>query len=552
MVQLTRVFLIRIFKWLGIAFLLGFSPWLLAQNLEQQKQLSYQLTSPFQCIYHHSHHLKPENYNPALASITLAYVPGLTQEERLKRTVQLNQIFRGNGLYFDENNLPTQNDFQDTIRKKFIFIPFPEFPKIYLERIAANGRFIWLYSAETVSAIPELYRQTFPFAPESWLTYVGGTPRQRYGGLDYIQWIGLAVLLFFPIVFFKLFNRIMAFFLRRLVGRLTAEELQSRKIRRLARPISLFVTFLLLRRVVPFFQFPALWSFYLYFVIDVAIPVFALLMTLGIVDLLFVYIDKHINREKYGWYVQILPFFRTLLKIIAVTISLIFLLENLNLNVTALLAGLSIGGLAFALAAQDTIKNLFGSIMIFIDQPFRVGDWIVAEGIDGEVEEIGVRSTRIRTFYNSVLHVPNGKMADMTIDNLGMRVYRRYRTTLSLTYDTAPMALQLFRDGVLALIQRHPKTRKDNYAVRFLDFQAAALGLLVNVFFETDTFEEEWESREALNLQILALAERLGVHFAFPTQTLHIASFQREHISTDPASEAAMRKKLQDFLAQLS
>ena len=133
---------------------------------------------------------------------------------------------------------------------------------------------------------------------------------------------------------------------------------------------------------------------------------------------------------------QLVPIIRKSLRVFVITFGTLAILQSLNLSIFPLLTGLSIGGLAFALAAQDTIKNFFGSVMIFLDKPFQIGHWITTDGIDGTVEEVGLRSTRIRTFSNSLVTVPNGKLADATINNHGLRVYRRFYTTLSINYDT--------------------------------------------------------------------------------------------------------------------
>lgn len=528
------------------------------QSLERQKKYAYTLSTPFQCIYNHQNNLKPENYNPGLAATSLAYTYGQTPEQKLQLAIQLDQILKGKGLYYDEDFLPKKSDYLDTTSNQHVYYPFENYPDIYLERIYIPSlqNYIWVYSAETVAKIPDLYTQTFPFAVSSWFKFFYSEKNKRvFLGLTYFHLIGLVLLIFVPYVYFKVFNWVFAFFLRRIVGKITAEELQQKRIRKLARPISLFITFVLLKQVLPFFQFPANLSAYLIYSINISLIIFSLLMTLGIVNLIFVYIEKNINRQKHAWYVQILPFFKTLLKSIAFLISALVLLENLDINVTTLLAGLSIGGLAFALAAQDTLKNLFGSVVIFIDQPFRVGDWIIAEGIDGEVEEVGVRSTKIRTFYNSVLNVPNGRLTDMTIDNLGLRVYRRYRTNLGVTYDTPPALLKAFTEGIQQVIQNHPTTRKDFFAVRFLDYNDSSLGILLNVFFKVPDVLSEWESREILNLEILELAEFLEVRFAFPTQTLHIEEIPGQD-SLSPQYQKAdlddvkLQEKLKQYFVQ--
>ena len=192
------------------------------------------------------------------------------------------------------------------------------------------------------------------------------------------------------------------------------------------------------------------------------------------------------------------------------------------MNPTALVAGLSIGGLAIALAAQETIKNLFGSITIFADRPFKVGDWILADNIEGDVEEIGFRSTRIRTFSHSVVYIPNGRLADMTIDNFGMRIYRRFRTHIGLTYDSHPDTIKAFVHGIRELVARNPRTRKDFYGVNLNEFGASGLQILLYIYFEVQTTQEEWEAREEMMMHILDLAHLLELRFAFPTHTVHV------------------------------
>ncbi|MDH5610267.1 MAG: mechanosensitive ion channel family protein, partial [Cyclobacteriaceae bacterium] len=190
-----------------------------------------------------------------------------------------------------------------------------------------------------------------------------------------------------------------------------------------------------------------------------------------------------------------------------------------------LLTGLSIGGLAFALAAQDTIKNFFGSLMIFIDKPFQIGDWITSGDIDGTVEEVGFRSSRVRTFRNSVMYVPNGKMADSLIDNHGLRQYRRFFTQIAITYDTPPELIDGFVEGLRKIVLSHPDTRKDYYNVFLNDLGPSSLNIMFYIFFEVPDWTAELKARHEVLLEIIRFAKQLGVHFAFPTQTLHVENF---------------------------
>ena len=222
---------------------------------------------------------------------------------------------------------------------------------------------------------------------------------------------------------------------------------------------------------------------------------------------------------------QLVPLVRKALRSFVVIIGALFILDNLDFNVTAFLAGLSIGGLAFALAAQDTIKNFFGSLMIFIDKPFQIGDWVTSGEIDGTVEEVGFRSTRIRTFRNSVTYVPNGKLADAVVDNHGLRQYRRFSTKLALTYDTPPHLVELFVEGLRKIVEQHPDTRKDYYEVHLNDLGAHSLDVMFYIFFAVPSWSEELKAKHEILLKVMKLADTLGVRFAFPTQTLHMESF---------------------------
>ncbi len=221
---------------------------------------------------------------------------------------------------------------------------------------------------------------------------------------------------------------------------------------------------------------------------------------------------------------QLAPLLRTALKGGIALIGALFVLGNLGVNVTSLIAGLGLGGLAVALAAQDSIRNLLGGVTIFADRPFQVGDWVVMDDIEGTVEHVGFRSSRVRTFYNSVVTVPNARIVDTHVDNMGLREWRRYKTTLGLAYHTAPDQVQAFVEGVRALIRANPDMRTDYYIVEFHGYGPSSLDVLVYCFINAPNWNAELRTRHVLNLDIMRLAAELGVEFAFPTQTLHLAS----------------------------
>jgi len=221
---------------------------------------------------------------------------------------------------------------------------------------------------------------------------------------------------------------------------------------------------------------------------------------------------------------QLVPVIRTSLRVGVTAMGGLFILSNLDVNVASLIAGVGLLGLAVALAAQDTVKNFLGGLTIFADKPFQIGDWIVIGGVEGTVEEVGLRSTRVRTFHNSVVTVPNYTFTDNNVDNMGARAWRRYSTTLGLSYATTPEQMQAFVEGVRAIIRANPGMRKDYYIVEFKALGASSMDVMLYCFMSAGDWNEEMRIRHVLNLDIVRLAQRLQVQFAFPTQTVHIDS----------------------------
>jgi len=202
------------------------------------------------------------------------------------------------------------------------------------------------------------------------------------------------------------------------------------------------------------------------------------------------------------------------------TIGIITGLNNAGFDVGALIAGLGIGGLALALAAQDTVKNIFGGMVIFIDRPFRIGDHIRIDSIEGVVEYIGIRSTRLRTLNGRLVTIPNLQFSDRPIENVTIEISRRVNTTLGLTYDTSveriELALKLLRE--ISLENRH-LIEHERTMVFFEKFSAYSLD--VNFFYFIRKEQDILETQSVINLQILKTFNANGLEFAFPTQTVY-------------------------------
>lgn len=219
----------------------------------------------------------------------------------------------------------------------------------------------------------------------------------------------------------------------------------------------------------------------------------------------------------------VVPFFDKTSKVFVVCLGIVFIADVLGISPASLLAGLGIGGLALALAAQDTVKNLFGSLTVILDRPFEIGDDIkIGADITGTVEEVGFRSTRIRTYENTLITVPNGNLISATVDNQGKRTFFRCRLLLGLQYDTAPDKIHAFTEGLIELARNHPDTRKEVIRAGLHEFSASSLDVLFICHFAVADHAANIKARHILLLGIITLANRIGVEFAYPTQTVHL------------------------------
>lgn len=251
-----------------------------------------------------------------------------------------------------------------------------------------------------------------------------------------------------------------------------------------------------------------------------------------LVDLTTAFLNQAASRTQSKLDDALVPLVTKTLKVFVTVMGVVFIADNLNIDVTSLLAGLGLGGLAFALAAKDVAGNLFGSITVLLDQTFHVGDWVIIGDVEGSVEHIGFRSTRIRTFYNSLVSVPNSTLITAAVDNMGARTYRRLSCKFTIAYDTPPERIEAFCEGIREIVRQHPYTRKDSYHVYLNGFSASALEILVYIFWRTPEWGTELRERHRFLIDCLRLAKRLGVEFAYPTQTVHLK--QAENGLPDP------------------
>jgi len=220
----------------------------------------------------------------------------------------------------------------------------------------------------------------------------------------------------------------------------------------------------------------------------------------------------------------LLPLGRKLSKIVLLALGLVAILNELGFQVASLLAGLGIGGIALALAAQKTVENLFGSVAIGVDQPFRVGDFVQIENVMGTVESIGMRSTRVRTLDRTIVTFPNGKLADTRAETFAARDRIRFLVNLGLARETTAAQMRAVLSDVEAALRAEPALWPDGVSVRFTEVRDWSLNVEVNAWFQTADLGAFTAMRQELLLRFLEAVERAGTRLAYPTRTVQVAS----------------------------
>jgi len=219
---------------------------------------------------------------------------------------------------------------------------------------------------------------------------------------------------------------------------------------------------------------------------------------------------------------QLVPILRKLAKFILVAIGIIFYMQSNGYPVSGILAGMGIGGLAMALAAQDSIAGIFASIVIFLDKPFMVDDFVEVGGVSGTVEEIGVRSTRIRTVEKTLITMPNKEIMDSSINNFSRRPMRRTAATIGVTYGTRPDQMETLLGKLRNMLQEDEHVAKDGIYVNFTGFGDSSLDIDLRFFVLTTDYQEWLVRRERIFLQIMRTVRDLDLEFAFPSTTVYL------------------------------
>ena len=489
-----------------------------------QENVRVDLSNPNATIYTHLYFLQDDTYQPKKAAKVFH---GLTLTIAVDKAIKLKKILDGKGLFVDFSKIPSDPNFNDTIgyTSVYKYTLFPQrMPEIYVEKI--NGK--WYYSPETIAQIDVIYNKVFPWYVDKLQKIIPDLGNKKAFGFELWQFIGILLMIVISILIVIIVKKFSYWILQAIQEKITNEDSNKEDklvLKKLAHPISLVIGVKFVDVIFPALQFSLNINTWVFLLLNIAEAVFWVYMFLKLVKVIMHVYIEYTSKTESKLDDQLVPILNNFLTGIVFVYGFFKILTLFGVDATTLLAGATIGGLAFALASQDTVKNLIGTIMIFLDKPFHIGDWIVTSELEGTVEKVGFRSTRVRAADTSIFQIPNSKLSEIVINNRGLLLFRRYNTNLGLRYDTPPELIEAFVQGLRKIIILHPKTSSEMFNVEFVGFGDSALLIMCNVYFKSLVWGDEQSSKHKLHIAIIQLAKELGVDFAFPSTTVTIENF---------------------------
>jgi len=348
-------------------------------------------------------------------------------------------------------------------------------------------------------------------------------------GMNYLIFVSAIVL---GLLFKGLISKYLSHTLYKVIGKKEKRVGVERFDELLTKPIAFFIMLSVLYFGVNHLTFPTEWNiapveelgirmfmikgFSLIYIYSVFLIVLRLIAFFGIL------LQKRAEESENKMDDQLVPFAIEVIKFIAYVFLIFIILANIfEANPTGLITGLGIGGIALAMASKESLENLLGSFTIFLDKPFTVGDTVTVGSVTGTVEKVGFRSTRLRTFDKSLVTLPNKKMIDAELDNLGMRPVRRVKFNIGLTYETTPEQMKSIVSDIQHLVDQHEKTNKDG-KVRFQEFGSSSLDILVMYFVDSPSWDNLIDVKEDINYKIMEIVKKHNSDFAFPSTTVYL------------------------------
>ncbi|WP_158542725.1 mechanosensitive ion channel family protein [Lujinxingia litoralis] len=302
----------------------------------------------------------------------------------------------------------------------------------------------------------------------------------------------------------------------------TKNDVDDRLIQAIRRPLGWLINLIAIYVAVLIVQVPQALHQVVVLVLQTLGTGFVAWMVFNVVDAVGAYLEGLARRSDTAVDDHLVPLVKRVMRLLVIVVMVITIIQQWGYDVTSLIAGLGLGGLAFALAAQSTLSNWFGSVMILTDRPFKIGDLVQSEHGCGVVTEIGLRSTKLMTFERSIITVPNSDLATTAVENLNKDEVLAISTTLTMTYGTSRATLERIIDQVRRLLARAEGIDNARYLVSFSGFGASSLDIDVQCYAQTRDRYEWYAIRERIFFQIMDIVEEAGGSFAFPSQSLYL------------------------------
>ncbi|RYZ72882.1 MAG: mechanosensitive ion channel family protein, partial [Proteobacteria bacterium] len=420
------------------------------------------------------------------------------------------------------SNTPTgsASDLADMAMEDIGSIAMPgQNTRVTLRLVTDRGKRVWKFSADFMEKIPELAQML------SKTDFENKLPQRLTGhelfGIKLWQWIGLGLAVVVSVFSSLILSAILFFTMKFIVRRLqivVPDEIFTNFIT----PLRLFIGLLVFSLAIPFLdtdlEFRQRLAYIEAIVLTISFCLFALRLITASVELIRLSYER---QGKLNANAMLGPFKKGM-SILIVVLGIISLMRNLGFDVTAIIAGLGIGGVAIALAGQKTIENLFGGISIIMDQPVRVGDFGKFGDVRGTVEDIGLRSTKVRTLDRTLVSIPNAEFSHMTLENFEKRDKFRWNATLGIRMDASTDQIRLLLMLIKELMLAHPMVYKDPARVRFISFGPSSLNLEIFAYIKASDHNEFVTVLEDLNLRVLDIIRDVGTDLAYPASTIYM------------------------------
>jgi MscS family membrane protein len=472
------------------------------------------LSSPYHSVLTLFTYTEKSNFHPEISAKVL-YAPALSEDEKIIRVQHLKQIFDGKAIRISPNEIPDNPFFKDTTgglaHKYIITYKLNDF---YLVKRDS----LWLLSNYSVANIEPLFRKTYVLGSDK-LSDFASLMQERYSDklpfdFDNETWKYIGVSLF---ILALVIGSLALYSFLKLLGLLLFMWHQKNRpyYDRLIIPLSIYMIISTFLTITPSLGVHPDLLITLTLLGKIIRIIFFMTFFFRLMDFI-VHLGKDTYKTKSTYKKGFIPFIGMFSKAGILLIGILMILDNLGLDIKDSLTGLSVLGLALALAAQDTVKNFFGSIMIFLDRPFQVGDWIKTKELSGDVESIGLRTTRIRTYDNSLVSIPNAVLTDSTLDNMGLRNFRRFKTAIRIKYNTPIENIEPFLVELRTYITNHEYTNEEIIRIYLNNYDQFGLKILFDIFLTVKGYDQELEQRGIIISHTIKLAQKHKVYFAVP------------------------------------